>query len=178
MPAIDGVSETLGPSTIVTGHTPDYKTHCKLEFGTYAQVYQDTDNTMTSRTRGALAMRPMGNDQGGHYFLSLKTGKTTSGYKYTPLPVPDGAIRRVEQLSRKGRAVNSLEFLDRDMNPIGDEPENKIVAMDSNSETDTSDSDYLPSEDESQLTEARRKGQPRNHQEAPTQPCTHQEAPT
>ena len=66
VPAMDGVSETQGSSTIVTGNIPNCKTHCDLEFGSYCQVNRETNNTMNSHTFGALTMRPMGNGQGGY----------------------------------------------------------------------------------------------------------------
>ena len=87
VPARECVSEIHGPSTIVTGQMAKYNTHCKLEFGTYCQVYRDTNNSMTSRTVGAQATRPMGNIKGGHYCLLLETRKRISGYKFTALPV-------------------------------------------------------------------------------------------
>ena len=40
VPAVDRVSDTQGPSTIITGHKPNYNRHCNLEFGTYCQVYR------------------------------------------------------------------------------------------------------------------------------------------
>ena len=71
-PSPDGISDTLGPSTIITGHVPDYNTHCSLEFGQYCQVYTSINNTMTARTVGALALRPTGNTQGGYIFIIWK----------------------------------------------------------------------------------------------------------
>jgi hypothetical protein len=46
----------------------DFSKHCKLEFGAYVQAHEDHDNTMATRTTGAIALRPTGNAQGG-YFL-------------------------------------------------------------------------------------------------------------
>jgi hypothetical protein len=67
-PPADGVSPTLSPRAIVLGTSIDYLKHCQLEFGTYAHVHEDHDNTMATRTTGAIALRPVGNEQGGHYF--------------------------------------------------------------------------------------------------------------
>jgi hypothetical protein len=70
-PPEGGVSETLSPRAIVTGLEIDFVKHCQLEFGTYVQTREQSDNTMRTRTVGALAMRPTGNKQGGYYFFSL-----------------------------------------------------------------------------------------------------------
>ena len=64
-PPVGGVSDTLSPQAIVTGLEVDYEKHCQLEFGTYVQTHEESNNTMTSRTTGAIALRPTGNKQGG-----------------------------------------------------------------------------------------------------------------
>ncbi len=64
-PARDGVSDTMSPRAIVTGANIDSNKHCKLEFGTYVQAHEEHDNTMATRTTGAIALRPTGNAQGG-----------------------------------------------------------------------------------------------------------------
>jgi hypothetical protein len=74
-PATDGVSDTLSPRGIIVGLKLDYNKHCQLEFGAYAQVHEEHDNSMTTQTTGAIALRPTGNPQGGYYFLSLSTGR-------------------------------------------------------------------------------------------------------
>jgi hypothetical protein len=51
-----GVSQTLSPRTIVTGLHIDYKKHCRIEFGQYAQTHEQHTNSMASRTVGALAL--------------------------------------------------------------------------------------------------------------------------
>ena len=65
----------LSPRAIVTGLSINFLKHCKHEFGTYVQTHKDTDNSMRARTVGAIALRPTGNNQGGHYSLSLTTGR-------------------------------------------------------------------------------------------------------
>ena len=73
-PAEDGISPKLSPCAIVIGTLIDYNKHCKLEFGTYVQVHEEHDNSMATRTTGAIALRPTGNKQGGYYFYSLTSG--------------------------------------------------------------------------------------------------------
>ena len=72
-PAADGVSAHMSPREIVTGLMVDAKKHCVVPFGAYVQTHEQHDNSMAPRTIGAIALRPSGNDQGGHYFLSLTT---------------------------------------------------------------------------------------------------------
>ena len=74
-PPRDGVSKTISPRGIIHGLTVDYNKHCQLEFGSYAQVDEEHDNSMQTRTTGAISLRPTGNEQGGHYFMSLTTGR-------------------------------------------------------------------------------------------------------
>jgi hypothetical protein len=41
-PHKNGVSPTISPATIVTGKHIDYKVHCKVEYGQYAQTHENT----------------------------------------------------------------------------------------------------------------------------------------
>eukprot|EP00978_Attheya_sp_CCMP212_P001005 scaffold2069_cov43-Attheya_sp.AAC.3 len=56
-PHPDGVSDSLSPRAIVVGNNIYYGKHCQLEFGTYVQTHEDHDNSMATRTTGALALR-------------------------------------------------------------------------------------------------------------------------
>jgi hypothetical protein len=102
IPADDGVSDTLSPNTIMTGKpNPDYN-YMTLEFGMYVQVYEPTtfsSNTLRSSTTGAISLGHTGNKQGDYYFLSLITGRRLSRHQWTPVPVTEAAIARVEQLA-------------------------------------------------------------------------------
>ena len=40
LPSKSGISSTLVPKALVTGHTPDYHKHCKVGFGTYVQTHE------------------------------------------------------------------------------------------------------------------------------------------
>jgi hypothetical protein len=66
----------------------DCDKHCRLEFGSYAQTHEEQDNSMQSRTTGAIALRPAGNAQGGCCFLSLTSGRRLSRSRWTALPSP------------------------------------------------------------------------------------------
>ena len=85
-PPADGVSKTISPRGIIAGIHLDYTKHCQLEYGTYAQVHEEHDNSMSTRTTGAIALRPTGIEQGGHYFLSLTTGRKLNHRQSYPCP--------------------------------------------------------------------------------------------
>ena len=100
-PAVDGVSRSLSPATLVTGvPPPDFNT-LRLEFGAYVQLFDDPapSNTIRSRTFGAIVLTPTGNLQGDYYFLSLASGARLSRHRWVSLPIPDTAIARVEALA-------------------------------------------------------------------------------
>jgi hypothetical protein len=96
-----GVSDTMSPLSIVTGAPlPDYS-NMRIEFGAYAQVFEDhtPTNTPRARTLGAIALNPMGNAQGDYYFMSLATGHKISRHSWTELPLTETAIARVEAIA-------------------------------------------------------------------------------
>jgi hypothetical protein len=115
-PHPDGVSHVLSPRTIVTGHTIDFRRHCRIEYGAYAQVHEELNNSMASRTTGALVMRPTGNPQGSFHLFSLNTGRLLTRTRWTELPMPAEVIKRVHMLARRNREVS--KFLDRNREPI------------------------------------------------------------
>ena len=73
VPSSTGVSPMMSPRTIITGQLLDYHKHCRYEFGEYVQTHEEHDNSLLSRTVGAIALRPTGNQQGGYFFMSLLT---------------------------------------------------------------------------------------------------------
>ena len=147
-PWANGISDTLSPATIVTGRpSPDYHA-MRIEFGAYAQVFEDNDptNTPRGRTLGAIALNPTGNVNGDYYFLSLATGDRISRHQWTELPIPPSAIARVEQLAldegqpliqeqglvvewRPDHAIDEDEY-DRDFYPADDTDDDATVFAD------------------------------------------------
>jgi hypothetical protein len=101
-PAKNSVSHTLSPLTIMTGRpTPNYS-NMKIEFGAYAQVFEDnnTTNIPRAQTTGVIALTPTGNAQGGNFFLSLATGRKLSRQQWDALPMPDGVVAAVERMAQ------------------------------------------------------------------------------
>jgi hypothetical protein len=121
----------------MTGFNLDYNKHCRLEFGAYVQTHEEHDNSLQSRTTGAIALRPTGNRQGGYYFLSLTTGRKLTRNRWTALPMPQDVIDRVNTLGRRSNAASALSFAWRDGTPISD--------LDDDVD-DADNSSYLPSD--------------------------------
>jgi hypothetical protein len=111
-----GVSPFLSPLTILEGVVLDYNLHFQVIFGEYAHTYEVTTNDMKRRTVGAIALGPTGNLQGGIRFYSLITGRILQRDKnsYTPMKMPEDAIRRINALTKK--SVKGIRFGDRNNN--------------------------------------------------------------
>ena len=137
-PAALGVSDVLSPRAIVTGSGINFNAHCQLEFGSYVQTHEQHDNSMLSRTTGAIALRPTGNIQGGHYFFSLTTGRRLNRNNWTVLPMPAEVVDRVRTFCRRDRAnLGGINIADRHGNPLLDDADDDI-----------DDPDYVPNDDD------------------------------
>ena len=106
-PAQNGVSNSLSPTSIMTGMPPPSYADFPLSFGEYVQVHDhpSTTNDMNPRTTGAIAMGPE-NRQGGWKFMTLSTGSSVLRYKWTPLPTPNDVILRVHELADELKLKN------------------------------------------------------------------------
>ena len=126
----------MSPRTIITGQLLDYHKHCRYEFGEYVQTHEEHDNSLLSRTVGAIALRPTGNQQGGYFFMSLHTGRIINRLHATKLPMPSEVIIRVDQLAKAQNMIPSLAFGNRDNRLItqdiidDDETENAYIPTD------------------------------------------------
>jgi hypothetical protein len=138
-PANDGISTMHSPRTIITGLQVDYKHHCRIEVGSYVQTHEQHDNTMRTRTIGAIALRPNGNSQGGYYFLSLSTGRRIDRQNWTELPMPNDVVDRVHTLARRDKAATGLTFGWRDGSSVTDHD---------NDDDHMADPDYDPGNDD------------------------------
>ena len=61
---------------------------------------------MATRTTGAIALRPTGNEQGGYIFMSLTTGRVLNRNHWTTLLMPGKVIDRVHALARVEDTMN------------------------------------------------------------------------
>ena len=149
LPKASGISSTLSPRAIITGMSINYA-HCKLKFGEYVQTHEETDNnTGNERTTGAIALRPTGNQQGGYRFYSLSSGRVIRRNRWTLLPMPDEAIDRVHQLSR--RKEEGILFSDRNQQPIQEDDSGHWHGDDDDEDDD--DSTFAPDPDDGSLTD-------------------------
>jgi hypothetical protein len=114
----------------------DYKKVCQLPFGAYVHVHDDLDitNTMESRITGAINLGPMGNVQGTHRFLSLKTGELLARRRWRELPVPSDVVHRLEELAGESENVSS-SLIDVE----GDDYDHSILDNNAEEEMDNHD---------------------------------------
>ena len=141
-PPASGVSKTFGPRAIILGSQIDYKRHCQMECGQYVETHEPTNNSMNERTCPAIFLRPNGNDQGGAYFLSLRTGQRLNRQEWTVLPMPDTVVSTVHSLAKttiiglpfRNRRRELIESTDAD----DDHVSAGVIGIDDN---DTVDSD-------------------------------------
>jgi Reverse transcriptase (RNA-dependent DNA polymerase)/Zinc knuckle len=144
-PPVSGISSILSPRAIITGSSIDYNRHCQLEFGAYVQTHEDHDNTMSTRTVGAIALRPTGNDQGGYYFYSLASGRVLNRNHWTELPMPSDVIDRIHIMAR--RNPRGVKFSDRHLMPyvldpdFPDDDDDSTFAPGNESDDDDDDDD-------------------------------------
>ena len=137
VPSSTGVSPTMSPRTIITCQLLDFHKHCRYEFGEYVQTHEEHDNSLISRTVGAIALRPTGYQQGGYFFMSLHTGRIINRLHATKLPMPSEVIVRVEQLAKAQNMIPSLAFGKWD---------NRLIMQDINDDNETEDA-YIPTDE-------------------------------
>jgi len=137
-PALDGVSETMSPTTIMTGIPPMDYNHLTVDFGSYALVFEDNDptNTTKARSTGAIALNPTGNTEGDYHFMSLLTGHHLARRQWTSVPMPDSVIATVEaRVELEGQPLlvgncpvfewtHNMPIIDEDIDDgdVGDDP--------------------------------------------------------
>jgi hypothetical protein len=140
-PPKDGVSRNINPRELITGVKIDYNKHIQAEFGEYVQVHEEHDNTMRTRTTDAIATKPTGNAQGGHWFYSLTTGRMLDRRKWTPLPMPGDDITHIDALAKASQV--GLDFTNMQNEAY---PDDDNYDSDENSDDD---SDYGSDDDSS-----------------------------
>ena len=104
---VKGSGTVLSPVELLTGIKSDAKKDLRVAFGDYAQTREmDTNNTMAPRTRGCIALLPLGNLDGSVRFLDLKTLNVIVRTAWEPLPITDQIVEYINGLcDKKGRVV-------------------------------------------------------------------------
>ena len=141
-PGKNGISEHMGPISILTGHPQPSYSDFKLEFGHIVQTHDHPDKTNDTRDRTtpAIALRLSGSGN-GWYFMSLKTGKRILRYKWTSLPIPDSVVERVHTLADKIQLRNkktNVEITNKMLNELDDDDYQSHEGRDSLNVTITS----------------------------------------
>jgi hypothetical protein len=103
-PPKDGISRNINPRDLITGVKIDYNQHVQADFGEYVQIHEEHENTMHTWTNGAIATKPSGNTQCGHWFYSLATGLMLDRRQWNPLPMPPDVIERINVLAKASQA--------------------------------------------------------------------------
>jgi len=119
-PHNDGLHDVMSPRTILAGLHINHNKHCTLEFGSYVQIHKEHDNSMTSRTSGAIALRPTGNTQGTHYFLNINSGRRVARNHWTALLMPNEIIQVVHRLAAANKKHKGIVLTDENSNIIND----------------------------------------------------------
>ena len=143
-PSSDGVSSSHSPRYFLTGRELEYDKHAVLEFGQYVQSHEEHTNDMRQRAVGAICLGPTGNHQGAHWFMCLTSGQRIIRYRWTSLPAPQEVIQRVEAMGRQQNMPNKVTYANR----YGDEIEDTIMSHDWDSDDETDDETYEPSDAE------------------------------
>ena len=131
------------PKQIMTGEVIHYK-FCSVPFGCYCQISEEGTprNNMLVRTRGAIALGPSGNVQGGQKFYALDTRSVVVRRQWVRLPMTDAVIARIERLALG--QPSQLVFTDRNGLPIGDIAMEYLAGYDQNEADDNLPGVYLP----------------------------------
>ena len=107
-PSKNGISSDLLSEAIILGSpNPDYN-KLKITFGSYAQVYIGTKKITKKRTVGAIEIC-LEKEWGGHYFMSLETGKQLHTYIWTYIPISEQVIQRVDEIDTKEKHLDTTK---------------------------------------------------------------------
>jgi hypothetical protein len=117
-PVKTGISGVYSPRELLVQWRLNYNKHYVLP-GTYCEVHNELipSNTMTSPTYAAIAIGPTGNLQGSVKFYCLTTGRTLKQSEFTPYPMPDWVIERVNQIEAKEKQGRTFRFLNQQAEP-------------------------------------------------------------
>ena len=96
----------------MTSKDLDYKKICKLHFGTYIHVHEDSNvtNTLEKRTRRSIFLGHTGNLQGNYNFFSIRSGKKITRRKFIEVPTPTIVMKRVTSMALAEKQNEGLIF--------------------------------------------------------------------
>jgi len=108
----------------------------------HIQTHEKQNNSMEPRTSVAIALRLSGNEQGGHYFLSLNTGKRILRNNWTILPMPNDVVDAVHRLSVPSKQAGGITFMDKDSNILTKDDEDDTKEAVENEPIPVADDNY------------------------------------
>ena len=93
----------------------DYKKRCCVMPGTYCEVHDEPvpRNTMVSCTHEAIELGLTGNLQGSVKFYCIHMGRVLKRRLFTPMPMPDSVIQRVNKIGEREKQGWTFRFLNR-----------------------------------------------------------------
>jgi hypothetical protein len=137
----------------MTGQQLSYNKHAIIEFGSYVQTHEQHSNNMDQRTMGAICLGPTGNQQGGHWFMSLSSGERVVRHRWTELPIPKEAIDHVFAIGRRQGMPSTITYANRHGHEIADTIADYDDDDDDSYQDDESDEDLdADSESDSELS--------------------------
>jgi hypothetical protein len=118
-PVKSGISPTFSLCKLLVRWKLDYKKHCRVLPGTYCEVHDKLSplNMMTPHTHEAIALGPTGNLQGSVKFYFLDTGRVLKRHLFTPVPMPDRIIAKVNKIGAKEKQGRTFRFLNQQAQP-------------------------------------------------------------
>jgi hypothetical protein len=114
-PVKSGVSNKISPWELLLRRRLNYKKHCWVEPGTYCEVHDEPTltSTMTPQTHEAIPLGPMGNLQGSVKLYCIHMGRVLKRRSFTPRPMPDHVIQRVNAIGKRKGQDRAFRFLNR-----------------------------------------------------------------
>ena len=112
-PVKSGVSDKILPRELLLRWRLNYKKHCRVEPGTYCEVHNEPTltNTMSPRMHEAIVLGPTGNLQGSVKFYCIHMERVLKRRSFTPMPMPDHVIRRVNAIGKREGQGRAFQFL-------------------------------------------------------------------
>ena len=99
---VRGSGTSLSPVELLTGIKSDARTDLRVAFGDYVQTREmDTDNSMKERSKGCIALLPLGNLEGSVKFMDLITLEPITRTAWTPAPITQETIEYVNSLCER-----------------------------------------------------------------------------
>ena len=131
-----------------------------IVFGAHAMVYFGTNNRMDTRSIPAIALNAS-NEHGGHYFMSLYSGKRIHSYEWKELPIDEEVIARVEELAEEEEAPEmkrgyptftwKQRFIDEPDLNINDAIEDEVQVETNNDEVNIDEENENNDEEENEI---------------------------